>query len=317
MMVYFRGFLFENEFQLGRVVRVVRFLVFSDLHYDHVFDAEKRIQTLVNKLNDYQLDFVISLGDLCFPIVENKKILQHLKNLDIPFYHCIGNHDCEDYELEELKKFFEMDNLHMSFVIGNIKFILFNSCFMEHEGKEVLYHKELYNKKVDLYPVVARNELKWLSDEMLDTERKYVVFSHHSLINDFPRRGIFNRSEVCKLLESRQTILVMNGHDHGSDLKVVKGIPYYTVNSASYIWHGLKEKYAYERKIYDEYPFTKDIILYETPLYSVVEIEDDKVNIIGMDSDYQKVKPEDVGILNGVWNGVSIEPKTKSWKNSI
>lgn len=41
---------------------IIRFLVFTDLHYDHVFDAEERLDSLIGRINDLSLDFVISLG---------------------------------------------------------------------------------------------------------------------------------------------------------------------------------------------------------------------------------------------------------------
>ena len=47
--------------------------------------------------------------------------------------------------------------------------------------------------------------------------------------------------------------MCMNGHDHGDDFKMVEGVPYYTVNSAGYVWCGfqmmgseaLRVKYGY------------------------------------------------------------------------
>ena len=48
---------------------------------------------------------------------------------------------------------------------------------------------------------------------------------------------------------------------------------------------------------------------YKSPLYCVVEIEDENIKIYGTESDYQTVTPEDVDIVGRRWNGVSIEPK--------
>ncbi len=58
---------------------IVRFLVFSDLHYDHIFDAESRLDALISKISDssLHLDFVVSLGDLCCPVKENKPIIKN------------------------------------------------------------------------------------------------------------------------------------------------------------------------------------------------------------------------------------------------
>lgn len=138
---------------------------------------------------------------------------------------------------------------------------------------------------------------------------RFLVFS------DFSKRGVANREEILEIIEKKQTLLAMNGHDHGNDLKIINNIPYFTVNSMSYIWHGMKEMYMYTEELHRKYPSLKDMILYETPLYCIVEIEDNKVKIYGMDSEYQNVRPEDVGIMNRMWNGVSIEPRILSWES--
>ena len=260
---------------------MIRFLVFSDLHYDHVFDANNRIQLLINKINEIKPNFVISLGDLCYPTSSNRHIINEFHNLKIPFYHCLGNHDCEDYSQTDLTGFWNSNDLNYSFSIDDIKFIILNSSFMKHNGKELLYNKGIYNKQADTYPIISQTEIEWLKNEMSNTEIKYVIFSHHSLANEFPKRGINNRNVIRELLEKRHTLLAMNGHDHGNDLTIINQVPYFTVNSSSYIWHGMKSMYPYEADIHSKYPVLKDIILYESPLYCIVEIDDEKINIIG------------------------------------
>ena len=82
-------------------------------------------------------------------------------------------------------------------------------------------------------------------------------------------------------MEKRQTVLVMNGHDHGDDLNIINGIPY------------------------------------KSYLYCIVEMEDENVKIYGTKSDYQTMAPEDVGIAGRRWNGVFIEPKISGWDRRV
>ena len=77
----------------------------------------------------------------------------------------------------------------------------------------------------------------------------------------------------------------------------------------------MKSMYPYETDIHSKYPVLKDIILYESPLYCIVEIDDEKINIIGTNTKYKTLQPEEVGIVGRMCNGVSIEPHTLSWKN--
>lgn len=56
----------------------IRFLVFSDLHYDTVEDGDERISKIIRKVKENQLDFCISLGDFCEPVLENKRLVNAL-----------------------------------------------------------------------------------------------------------------------------------------------------------------------------------------------------------------------------------------------
>ena len=291
---------------------MIRFLVFSDLHYDHIFDADKRIQKLLDVIQREKLNFVISLGDLCCPIKENMHIAESFCNLSVPFYPCVGNHDCEHYRMEELKDFWKRNDLFYSFVIEKTKFIVLNSCYMNHENVEIIYQKGLYNKTIDTYPIIPQTEFEWLKREIRD-DMNYVIFSHHSLVNEYPKRGVSNRGAIREILKTKKVLLCMNGHDHGDDIKTVDSITYFTVNSMSYIWHGMKPMFSYTEEIHNKYPYLKDVILYERPLYCIVEIDGQEVKISSMDSTFQNILPEDVGIMVRRWNGVSIEPVISSW----
>jgi hypothetical protein len=167
------------------------------------------------------------------------------------------------------------------------------------------------------YPYVPAKEIEWLDRELNDDQYYFVIFSHHSLTNSFKKRGISNQKEIRDVLERRnrkdkKVLLCMNGHDHGDDLKIINGIPYYTVNSMSYIWHGVKEIFSYSREIHEKYPYLKDMILYEEPLHVIVNIDENMtITIDGMEGHYQNITPKAIGLGN-VWNAVSIEPKTSS-----
>jgi predicted phosphodiesterase len=296
---------------------MIRFAAFTDLHYDHIYDGVARINEFIDTIKSEQLDFIISLGDLCYPTEKNKWILEKLRSINIPVYFTVGNHDTDQYTLNDVQKYLGVDTLNNSFTVDNTKFLLLNSCYMKKNHIDYAYCKKNFEKESTLYPVIPDFEVKWLCEEMSSKEYNYVLFSHHSLVNDFAQRGIVNRQEILDILSTRKTILCMNGHDHGQECNIIQNIPYYTLNSMSYIWHGLKEVYSYNKDIHKQFPFLKDMILYKNALHCIVEIGDHDVNIFGMKSDYQSITPENVGILNRVWNGVSIQPNTLNFKHTI
>lgn len=66
---------------------MIKFLVFSDLHYDEVADGDKRIEDILVSARKRELDFIVSLGDLCNPVSANQKVLEKFKSLGVPFYN--------------------------------------------------------------------------------------------------------------------------------------------------------------------------------------------------------------------------------------
>ena len=297
---------------------MIRFAVFTDLHHDFVPGSIARLEQFLERVKKEQAEFIVSLGDLCLPVEENRCITEKLKEAEVPVYLAVGNHDIEHARKQEVLDFYNLERDYYSFTKGTVKFIVLNSCYMEKNGIERVYYKKEYDKHKDQYPVIPRKELQWLKEEMQDKNQYYVIFSHHSLSNDFPRRGIVNREEVRSLLEKRKVLFCMNGHDHGDDYKEINGILYYTLNSMTYIWHGMKPLYPYAKELHHEYPLLKDVILYRDALSCVVEIEETAegicVQIRGMESDYDTITPKDAEI-GDTWNGVSILPKVSDYSN--
>ncbi|MGC6174995.1 metallophosphoesterase family protein [Lacrimispora sp. 38-1] len=296
---------------------MIRFAAFTDLHYDHIFDGDRRLEEFLNNIKNDRLDFIISLGDLCYPTEKNKHIIAKLNSLNIPVYYTIGNHDSDCFSQDKVIEFLDLKETNYSFVIEGTKFIVLNSCYMKCNGVESPYYKDNYKKNADIYPVIPILEQEWLVEELHNKDMNYVIFSHHSLINNFMNRGIANREYIRKILSSRKILMCMNGHDHGDDYKVVNGILYFTLNSMSYIWHGMKDTLVYHHDIYKEYPFLKDLILYRDALHCIVEIYEDKLKIKGIKGEYQSISPSDVGIEDMQWNGVSIQPIVSDFESII
>lgn len=88
---------------------MIKFLVFSDLHYDDVEDGDKRIDNILANARDRQLDFIVSLGDLCKPVAENRKVLEKFNSLGVPFYPVIGNHETDEADLSAITEFYSLN----------------------------------------------------------------------------------------------------------------------------------------------------------------------------------------------------------------
>lgn len=273
---------------------MIRFLVFTDLHYDHVPDGDARVEALAARIESVRPDFVLSLGDLCRPIAQNSAVLRRLGAAGAPVHHLVGNHDTDHCPLRETLDFLGMERDFYSFTVDGVRFLMLNAG-----GRKP--------------PFLPEAQLDWLRQEMEDPALRYVVCSHHSLANDFAQRGVANRKAVRALLETRHTLLCLNGHDHGDACRVIHGIPFFTVNASSYLWHGVRKMTDFPEETRRRYPVLNDCLLLDGPLSAVVEIEGDHVAIRGMRGAWRASTPADIG-LGETWNGVKISSEISDFE---
>lgn len=289
----------------------VRFLVFADLHY-HLFereDGDRRIAQLIEAIKDNNPDFCVSLGDFCEPLEENKRLLTKFRSLGIPFYMTVGNHESDAHGLSDILEFWQDTPEYYSFAFGDYKFIVLNTCYGDFNGEEKLFYKHNFREQGTIYPIIPQKQSEWLEKELSDN-KKHIIMSHHGFFNNFPNRAVKDKEWYQKLFEENNVILSLNGHDHGDAMEEKNGILYYCVNSASYVWLG--SKIAESPELQAKYGHLQGMVHYKEPLYVTVEIDDSKILIRGTDSSYEDVTPDDIGLKEYMWNGVSILPRTSS-----
>lgn len=289
---------------------MIRFLAFGDLHYDEMSDGDERIDELLCHIRENQSDFCISLGDCCHPLDKNKAVLKKLEAAEIPVYFTIGNHETSHCHLEDVLEFYSLQNPYYSFTYGEYKFIVMNSCYFRHHHLEIPYDGGNYKENGAIYPLIPAAEMEWLKKELEDG-KKHIIFSHHSLANDFRGRGVSNREEVRNLFHDKKVILCMNGHDHGDGLSFIDNIPFYTVNSASYVWLG--EQIMNSEALKRRYGYLNGKLPYKQALCVLVEIDETEIRIKGIEGEYQSVTPDDIELYDYTWNGVSVRPRTSSY----
>lgn len=278
---------------------MLRFLVFGDLHLEDCADGTKRLEILLNHAKEERVDFIVSLGDLCYPTEEHLPVMEMLRSCGIPVYHTIGNHDVQYWDIDHSLRFLGKKSPCEAFEAGGYRFVILDTCYWKSEEGE--FHFPNLDKVPSLYPVLPEEQLRWLEEQLADGKQT-IVFSHMSLVNPFARRGIANKEAVQEVFQNKNVMLCMNGHDHGSDLKWVNGVPYYTVSSASqFCWWGGDPPGSEVKNLF-----------YQDPLHVIVELEENEIRIQGMESDFDGLRPEDVGILDYRWNGVDVHPKSLS-----
>ena len=293
---------------------MIKFLVFSDLHYDDVEDGDKRIDNILANAQSRQLDFIVSLGDLCKPILSNRKVLEKFNSLGVPFYPVIGNHETDEADLSTITEFYSLNAPYYSVVCGNYKLIFLNTCYLMEDGTEKAYYKRNFKYSSSVYPIVPIDEIRWLSNELNDA-KKCIIFSHHSFVNEFPKRGVSNKLVMQELFRENPVLLCLNGHDHGDSFACVDGVSYMTVNSANYAWLGTQ--IASSKTLMEKYSYLHGMLQYAQAMSAYIEIDDHEIRILGEEGSYLSVTPDDIELYDYKWNGVSLKSRISSHRISL
>ena len=295
----------------------VKFAIMTDLHNEHIPDGFQRLENFIQRARQEEVDFIIQLGDFCYPVECNNKLLSLFNNYEKPHYHLIGNHDIDRYSKKEMIKWLGMDNDYYSFDCNGIRFLVIDANYFKYDGKVEQYNKRNHKAFNGDYPFIPEEEMLWIKNTISDSELPIVIFSHQSLENTFQNRGIANRTKIQDLihnetLNGKKILACMNGHDHTDSVEKINKTYYYTVNSIAYKWLGFETLPAFY-EIRRRQPQLKDIILNEAALSAIITInENNNIEIRGMRGRYKDFLPEDVGIA--MWDGRRVTADIQSRK---
>lgn len=255
----------------------VRFAICADVHQDIIHDAPNRIKTFVEEAKMEKVDFIIQLGDFCFPVEENKPFLEIWNSFPGHKYHILGNHDMDICSKQEEMEFLGMKKNNYSFDQGAFHFIVLDPNYFVEEGKFSDYEAGNYFKHAKTRATIPPAQIEWLKNDISQTDKLVVVFSHQNLEG---KRGVKNQMEIRKILEdansSRQKVIAcFSGHDHDDLHSKINGIHYIRINSMSYEWVG--KKYQYQGRFTEEIdkyrPALKYTLPFAKPVFAIVEID--------------------------------------------
>ena len=184
-----------------------------------------------------------------------------------------------------------------------------NTCYLMENGTEKSYYKRNFKHSTSVYPIVPVDEIRWLSNELNDG-KKCIIFSHHSFVNEFPKRGVSNKLVMQELFRENSVLLCLNGHDHGDSFACVDGISYMTINSANYAWLGTQ--IASSKTLTEKYSCLQGMLQFTQAMSAYIEIDDHEIRIFGEEGSYLSVTPDDIELHDYKWNGVSIKPRISS-----
>jgi alkaline phosphatase len=195
--------------------------------------AKSFLSNFVKEMNEnIKPEFVVVLGDHVQDESKekDKENLEYITNLfshlEMPVYYAAGNHDLINISESNLSKLLKQYRLYYSFDQDNLHFVVLHSKFVGHRDA-----------------VIDEEQLKWLRQDLNNTNHKTVVFVHCGLADQdltgnpwfegAPEYALIkNRVTVRRILEeSGKVIAVFNSHLHWDRKDVHNSIPYYSIQS--------------------------------------------------------------------------------------
>lgn len=234
-----------------------KLIIFSDIHYLDKrpekldFNLNRKltqysveiIDKLIDKINKEKPDISICLGDLIEDTFNHEKdiinytyIWNKLKNIQVPFYSVIGNHDLRTMnsrkEIEEIMKY---ENATFSFDLNDYHFIILTTDIREDLGGNDggIYKAQCMSEK----------EIEWLKQDLEKNKLPCIIFTHFGLAEDKqvgnywfesnPEDGLMNnRKQIKEIINKDDNIIaIFNGHQHWTKQINENGKNYYIVGS--------------------------------------------------------------------------------------
>jgi predicted phosphodiesterase len=271
----------------------IKFSLFADLHHkEFKFHwVEERLEQILKRAEDNNVDFMIHLGDFCSNVDTAKDLINRYNNFKVPTYHVVGNHDFQIMRnFSRVKKAFKMEESHYTVDMGVFRLIVLDANYFKDENGNFKHyssksHKEAYKSYTGTY--ITPPQIEMLAEALRTAKGPCMIFSHHGIRLDRPQAGITNTKEILEVIEKnrRTPIMWSVGHYHRNHLRLDNGIAYFMVNSTTWDWLGGKMHNGYPDEVVKKGPeqLVRRICIYDKPVHAIVTVwEDGEIKIEGM-----------------------------------
>lgn len=270
----------------------MKFLLFSDLHhmpgvfmggtYEDLNEIQRRAET-------EKCDFIIHAGDFCHGPSDVPDYVKAYNDFHIPSYHALGNHDTDHTPYEETLKMYNMPDGHYFFDCGGYRMVIVDPNYYCVDGEYIHYSMGNYYKFGAYRDHVPPEQLRWLEETIASSPYPCVLISHESFERD--ANGVQNRQAVRDIIDAanarrpHSVIFCINGHYHRDFVRVLNGVCYMEINSASYDWLDIEHDF-FPEELRKEFSAIHHTVVYDDPLYAVVTLEGNTIAVEGMTSTF-------------------------------
>lgn len=286
----------------------VRFGIMADVHQDFMYKAEDRLRTFIEHMNRERVDFIIQLGDFCYPLPENRSFVNTWEQFEGPRYHVLGNHDMDKCSKRTIMDFIGMERCYYSFDSGDYHFVVLDGNNLFLEGRYIDYEFCNYHRHPEANNYLTPEQLEWLRGDLAATDKTTVIFSHQNLESSYTdvNYGVHNSEDFRSIVKEsnraagfNKVIACMNGHNHLDGVKVIDDLYFIHINSMSYFWMGKPYQHTvYSEEISEQHPILTMCAPYEEPLYAIVTLEDGRIKIEGRETGFVSAAPLECGHSN-------------------
>ncbi len=279
---------------------IIRIGICTDVHQDYFYGMPERLQVFVDDMKERNADFVIQLGDFCYPIAENIPFLNVWNSFEGPKYHVMGNHDMDHHTKEDFMRFTGMPKPYYSFDIGGYHFIVLDLNNAKVGSTIVPYSRGNQNGTLTDLNYMDNLQLQWLEEDINATNKRTIIFSHQTLFYELQNKAYFDGIIEKANAKHKKVIATFSGHQHLNWMRSRMGVQHIQVNSMSYNWPGNNDylnETRYPQEVYDKYPVMKRMWPYGSSLYAYVELDPTKgtLTLTGTDSFWVAPSPEEMG----------------------
>ena len=235
----------------------LKMIVFSDLHYapERPVNNGSRIdrklthlalpilQKMTDEINTSKPEVAVFCGDYVEDFnnhdedLKNMKFIwDKMKDIKVPFYGCVGNHDLRSMQSRtEIEQILGYEHSTFSVDVNGYHLVVLGT----------FVNNELGNEEGGIYKTqfISDDDLNWLKKDLEATNKPVIVFCHFGVAEDdmkgnwwfseLPETALLgNRKELKQILQdSNKVIAVFSGHQHWTKFLTENGINYYVVGS--------------------------------------------------------------------------------------
>ena len=296
----------------------VKFAILADFHQSMFPDSDEKIKQFIEAVNnDKEIEFVVDLGDLCFPIAkknakpeDSKAFIDRFNSaFNVPVYHVLGNHECDYFSKKESLEFhgFEQEETYYSFDVEPFHFVVLDGNFMKVDGKYEAYENRNYYKVSGMnppaLPFMPDFELEWLREDLAKAKYPTVLFCHQNLTHGKYNSGIMNSDELKEIFKAAPNgvVLSVNGHEHEDYAEYIDGVWYYSFICGTHMYMGSKFPVdgRFPKEIEEEYVLTRYICPFDKTQYGIITLDKNGAFIKGTDGGYMGPAPSELGYPDG------------------